>query len=116
MALERRRHVRVHPTADYDLRVELTLDGITHLLQVVNVGLGGIGLLIEGPVAERKVGDSLRLVIALPSGMRFRADAELQHMSRGKGVCGAKLLGLDEPSATALGRYVSELLVRGAPG
>jgi c-di-GMP-binding flagellar brake protein YcgR len=113
MVPERRRYIRVRPSSDYDLRVELVDDGITYLLQVVDVAIGGIGLLLDGPVLRRTVGERISLVIQLPRGQRFEVKADIQHMSQGRGVCGINFVDIDETGATALGRYVSELLVRG---
>ena len=113
MAVERRRFVRARPTSDFDLRVEVSHDGITYVLQVVDVGVGGIGLLLEHPIDKRSVGEELPLTLTLPSELRFTATGRVQHRSEPTQVCGVELTSLDQGQSGALSRYVGDLLVRG---
>ena len=88
-------------------------DGITYVLQVVDVGVGGVGLLLDHPIDKRSVAESIKLTLTLPNEMRFEATARIQHRSETTSVCGVELTSLDPAQSAALSRYVGDLLVRG---
>lgn len=80
-------------------------------VQVVDLSLGGVGILIEPPVDGYELGASLDLRIATPEAEPVRATAVVRH--RARGVCGAEFQRLSEVALAALHRAVAELLERG---
>jgi len=108
---DRRRHVRVRPTGDYDVRVEIVEGAVFSRAQVVDLSLGGVGMLIEPPVDGYAVQSALELRISTPEAEPVRVSALVRHNARG--VCGAEFQGLSEAALSALRRAVSELLERG---
>lgn len=110
-AWDRRRHVRVRPAADYDVRVELCEGAVFTRCQVVDLSLGGIGLLIEPPVDTYGPSTSFELRVTTPEAEPVRMNVLVKHCARG--VCGAEFVNPEEATMAALSRAVSELLERG---
>lgn len=111
---ERRQNVRVRPAADYDVRVELVDGMVTVQLSVVDIAIGGMGLLIDQLFADREVGTELRLRIAFPGFPAFETIGDLRHTEkRVGGKCGVQLARLTRDETTALRRSVAELQERG---
>jgi hypothetical protein len=108
---DRRRHVRVRPAADYDVRVEVVEGALFLRVQVVDVSLGGLGILIEPPVDAYQLGGALELRLTTPEAEPLRVKAIVRH--RARGVCGVEFQELSEPALAALRRGVAELLERG---
>ena len=44
---ERRQNVRVHPAADYDIIVEYVSGLVSVRLQVIDIAIGGMGLVVD---------------------------------------------------------------------
>ncbi len=107
---DRRRHVRVRLAADYDVRVEVIDGAVFSRIQVVDLSLGGVGILIEPPIVY-ELHAALDLRISTPEAEPVRVSAIVRH--RARGVCGAEFLKLTEPAMAALHRAVAELLERG---
>jgi c-di-GMP-binding flagellar brake protein YcgR len=109
---DRRRHVRVRPAADYDVRVEAVDGAVFSRVEVVDMSLGGLGILIEPPVDTFQLGAGIELRIGTPEAAEpVRAQAIVRH--RARGVCGVEFQNLSEAAVNALRRAVSELLERG---
>jgi hypothetical protein len=108
---DRRRHVRVRPAADYDVRVELVDGAVFSRVEVVDLSLGGLGILIEPPIDTRELGAALELRVGTPEAEPVRVKAVVRH--RARGVCGVEFQNLDEAALAALRRAVAELLERG---
>jgi hypothetical protein len=108
---DRRRHVRVRPAADYDVRVELVEGAVFSRVEVVDLSLGGVGVLIEPPVDTYQLGAALELRVGTPEAQPVRVQAIVRH--RARGVCGMEFQHLDEAALAALRRVVAELLERG---
>lgn len=108
---DRRRHVRVRPASDYDIRVELVDGAVFSRVQVVDLSLGGLGILIEPPVDAYELNAALELRIGTPEAEPVRVMATVRH--RARGVCGAEFKTLSEAAMAALHRAVAELLERG---
>lgn len=108
---DRRRHVRVRPAADYDVRVELVEGAVFSRVEVVDVSLGGLGILIEPPIDAYQPGAPLDLRVGTPEAGSVRLKAVVRH--RARGVCGMEFQNLDEAALAALHRVVAELLERG---
>jgi c-di-GMP-binding flagellar brake protein YcgR len=108
---DRRRHVRVRLAADYDVCVEIVEGAVFSRVQVVDLSLGGVGILIEPPVDAYELGAALELRIGTPEADPVRVSAVVRH--RARGVCGAEFQRLGEPAVAALRRAVAELLERG---
>lgn len=110
-AWDRRRHVRVRPAADYDVVVEVCEGAVFTRCQVVDLSLGGVGLLIEPPVDAYGAGAAFELRVTTPEAESVRVNALVKHCARG--VCGAEFVEPKEEASIALRRAVSELLERG---
>jgi c-di-GMP-binding flagellar brake protein YcgR len=108
---DRRRHVRVRPAADYDVGIELCDGAVFSRLQVVDLSLGGVGLLIEPPIDTYEAGVRFELRVSTPEAKPVRVMATVRH--RARGVCGAEFQELNEAASSALRRAVGELLERG---
>jgi PilZ domain len=109
---DRRRHVRVRPAADYDVRVELVDGAVFSRVEVVDMSLGGLGILIEPPFDTYQLGAPIDLRIGTPEAEPVRVKALVRH--RARGVCGVAFQDLGEAALAALHRAVGELLERGS--
>lgn len=111
---ERRRDVRVRPAAEDDVRVELTLGQVTAPLSVLDISVGGIGVLVTDVLAACKVGDDVVLTIWLRGGKGLVIRSNVRHIGpRGFGVCGLLFQDLSEGAGAAIRRCVGDLLQRG---
>lgn len=108
---DRRRHVRVRPAVDYDVRVEVVEGAVFSRVEVVDISLGGLGILIEPPVDNYQLGALLELRVATPAAEPVRVAAVVRH--RARGVCGVEFQRLSDVALAALESVVSELLERG---
>jgi hypothetical protein len=108
---DRRKHVRVRPAGDYDVSVEIVDGAVFSRVQVVDLSLGGVGILIEPPVDRYGLNEALELRISTPEAEPVRVSALVRH--RARGICGAEFQGLSEKALAALRRAVAELLERG---
>lgn len=97
--------------ADYDVRVELVEGAVFSRLEVVDLSLGGLGILAEPPIDTYQVDALLDLRVGTPEAEPVRVKAIVRHFSRG--VCGVEFQNLDEAALSALRRAVAELLERG---
>ena len=93
------------------MRVEVVDGAVFSRIQVVDLSLGGVGMLIEPPVDGYKLNAALELRISTPEAEPVRVSALVRHNARG--VCGVEFQGLSEVALSALRRAVSELLERG---
>lgn len=111
---ERRQHVRVRPTADYTIRIEVG-DGLVKVqLLVVDAAVGGVGLELAEQIADLPVGSEIRLGVTLPGVPRFETTGTIRYtQGRVGGRCGVHLDKLTEAQQSALSKAVSELLERG---
>jgi hypothetical protein len=109
---DRRRHVRVRPAADYDVVVEVVDGAVFSRVEVVDMSLGGLGILIEPPVDVYELGAKLDLRIGTPEAEPVRVAALVRH--RARGVCGVEFHNLGEPAGAVLRRAIAELLERGS--
>src|SRR4051812_44403588 len=96
---DRRRHVRVRLAGDYDVRVEIVEGAVFSRVQVVDLSLGGVGILIEPPVDGYALHTALELRISTPEADSVRVSAVVRHGARG--ICGAEFQGLSEAALAA---------------
>lgn len=109
---DRRRHVRVRPAVDYDVIVELVDGAVFSRVQVVDLSVGGLGILIEPQMDAYELGAPLELRIGTPEAAEpVRVSAVVRH--RARGVCGVEFQSVNDAAVAALRRAVSELLERG---
>jgi hypothetical protein len=109
---ERRVHVRVRPAPDYDVSASFSDDGIVWLgLQVLDLSVGGIGVLVSEDLLEKGAGDKLRLRLELPIGSS-EILGTIRHISR-TGICGVQFDGPGDAEQTRIRTAVGELLERG---
>jgi len=111
---ERRQNVRVHPVVDYDIVVEYVSGLVSVRLQVVDIAIGGIGLLADELFAGAPVGSPLPLRLTFPGFPKFQTDAEVRHCSKATGgKCGVALPALSDEERSILQHAVGELQERG---
>ncbi len=111
---ERRQNVRVRPAPDYEVKIDYG-DGLVKVqCSVMDVAVGGVGLVVDELFAAVKAGDHISLGVSLPGHERFETRASMRY-TQGKagGRCGVHFDNLTEEQQTALSRAVSELLERG---
>lgn len=101
----------MRPAADYDVRVELVEGAVFSRVEVVDMSLGGLGILIDPTIDNCQPGATLDLRVGTPEAEPVRVKAVVRH--RARGVCGMEFQNLDEAALSALRRAVGELLERG---
>lgn len=111
---ERRQNVRVRPTPDYDIKIEYEEGLVKVRLSIIDLAVGGIGVLVDELFSGTTPGTPLRLSVALPDYEIFETDATLRHSTgRAGGRCGFHFGSLTAAQQKAWSRAVSELLERG---
>jgi len=110
---ERRQNVRVRPAPGVPITILATLKGERVPLQVLDVSVGGIGLLRGTELAEVNVGEELLLELSLG-----KAPFELKVSVRHRGphehsACGVQFRELSDAHTTEIRRYVADMLERG---
>ena len=111
---ERRQNVRVRPTGDYDIGIDLGTGVVKTRVSVVNVAVGGVALVLAEQMVDLAVGGSVRLGVTLPGVPRFETVGAVRYtQGRSGGRCGIHFDKLTEEQQNALSRAVSELLERG---
>ena len=114
MQQERRQNVRVRPAPDYDIVIEFEEGLVTVQLAVVDVAVGGIGVLVDELFSGLSVGGEIRMRVRLPDRNPFETVAVLRHTTgHVGGRCGFHFRYLQTEQQTAWGKAVSELLERG---
>lgn len=114
MSAERRRHVRVKPTADLPARVALGLDSLVReTAEVHDVSVGGLALGSK-QLASSAHGTRLRLELMLGGFGDHRVNVEIR-WTAGE-VVGVELVEPAPEAAQAIRKYVAELLERGQGG
>ncbi len=96
---------------DYDIVAEVCEGAVFTRCQIVDLSLGGVGLLMEAPIDRYEPGSSFELRLTTPESKPFRALVTVKHQARG--VCGAGFESLSDEASSAMRRAVSELLERG---
>jgi hypothetical protein len=103
----------VRPAQDYDVTVWFSDDGIVWLsVQVVDLSVGGLGLLVSEDLGHKRAGDRLRLRLALPEQESLEMSGVVRHIGS-RGICGVQF---HEPTESAMAHVraaVAELLERG---
>jgi hypothetical protein len=111
---ERRQNVRVRPTADYAIGIQLGSGIVKVQLFVLDVAVGGVAVEVSEQLLSLQVGSELRLGVTLPGVPRFETTATLRHtQGRLGGRCGFHFDKLSNAEQSALSKAVSELLERG---
>lgn len=108
---ERRRHVRLKPSAEVPARVSLVGDGLMReMLDVVDISVGGMAL-TAAVLNDTKPGERMKLQIALAGSEEHAIDVVTRWTKAG--VVGVEVVDADPRAAQAISRYVAELLERG---
>lgn len=113
-ARERRRDVRIRPISELPAEARL-LEG-DRRLEVTDVSVGGLAVSMREELGDLELGSRHGLRLSL--GRYGDLDLEVEVRHRGGDVAGTiGLMFVDPPSQTVstLGRYVAELMERGAP-
>jgi len=113
---DRRRHVRVQPTADYAVDVSVVQGIVFERARVVDISVAGLGLLLEPPFDRFSVGQKLTLRVLFPEAAPLDVAAVVRHTTRATGIWGIEIDRNDERVMRALRHAVSELLERAASG
>lgn len=111
-AKERRRHVRMKPLPELPAAAKLTVGAISEVIAVQDISVGGMALGTEGALRGRKAGEKLSLQLALGAHAGYAITAEVRYV--GQGTIGFEFVDLTPEAATAIRKYVAELLERGA--
>lgn len=111
---ERRKNVRVRPSSDYDIKIEYEEGLVKVRLSIIDLAVGGVGVLVDELFSNTPPGTPLRLTVTLPAFDTFETDAVLRHSSgRAGGRSGFHFSVLTPEQQKAWSRAVSELLERG---
>lgn len=111
---ERRQNVRVRPTTDYDIGIDLGTGVVKMRLSVVNVAVGGVAVVLTEQLVGRAAEETIRLGVTLPGVPRFETVGTIRYtQGREGGRCGIHFNQLTADQQNALSRAVSELLERG---
>jgi hypothetical protein len=111
---ERRQNVRVRPTGDYDIGIDLGTGVVKVRLSVVNAAVGGVAVVLTEQLIGKAAGDEIPLGVTLPGVPRFETIGSVRYtQGRTGGRCGIHFDKLTEEQQVALSRAVSELLERG---
>ena len=111
---ERRQNVRVRPTGDYDIGIDIGTGVVKARLSVVNAAVGGVAVVVSEQLVGMSTGDEVRLGVTLPGVPRFETTGSIRYtQGRVGGRCGIHFDKLTEEQQSALSRAVSELLERG---
>lgn len=104
----------MRPTADLPARAVLVAEsGAEAALDVVDVSVGGLALSASAPLAGARPGERVRVRVALGPFGEHALDTVVRWV--GDGVVGVEALELAPAALRGIGRYVAELLTRGAP-
>lgn len=91
----------------------LVVEGIVaEKIGVVDIGVGGLGLLLDTVPKRFVEAGVMRLRITLPGHATFEVGATIRHISPRWGVCGVQIDPDDRPASKALQLTVSELFER----
>ena len=108
---DRRRHVRLKPSAEVPARVALLGDGLMReALDIVDISVGGLAL-ASPALKDSKAGARLKLVITL--GTHDDHAVEVVTRWATSETIGVELVDPPLAATQALGKYVAELLERG---
>ncbi|NRA34360.1 MAG: PilZ domain-containing protein [Polyangiaceae bacterium] len=114
MGAERRKHVRVCPTADMPLVLTCGDGMISQSLQVMDVSLGGLALIVDDALMTRNVGDVMPIHWKTTGGGAVELPAVIRHKAATEGgICGVEFEDLSDSALNVLERYVTEMFERG---
>ena len=111
---ERRKNVRVRPSADYDIGLALLRPPVNIARSVLDVAVGGVGVVVDEVFAGAEIGSRLKISVTLPEQEPFVTQANVRYCAPASG--GRSGLHFDQLTAeqqAAFSRAVSELLERG---
>lgn len=113
--MERRKHLRVRPTPDHEVGVEVVMESGVAKAAVVDVSMGGFGLLVTPALRALKIGETVILRVLLPRTSLIEVQAIVRHVTKlEQGIAGVEFVALSDEATSKLRRYVSELFERGA--
>ncbi len=104
----------MRPISELPARARL-LGGEDLALRVWDVSVGGLAIVADPRIAHLGPGDRTRLHLDLGRYGAFDLDVEVRHRGGDTGTVGMQLVSPPPEVTTAVGRYVAELLERGAP-
>ncbi len=108
---ERRRHVRLKPSAEAPIRVALVGDGLMReMVDVVDVSVGGMAL-TAAVLSGAMPGQRMKLHVALGNEEEHAIDVVTRWTAGA--IVGVEVVDAPPRAAQAISRYVGELLERG---
>lgn len=111
MTQERRRHVRIKPTAAMPARAVRALDALLQeTVEIVDISVGGMAL----ASVRAEPGTKMRLTLSLAGHGEHVLETEVRWAARDS--IGVAFVDPPAEAAQAIQRYVAELLERGAAG
>lgn len=111
-ATDRRRHVRLKPTAEVPARVALLGDGpMREALDVIDISIGGMAL-ASPALAGSQAGARMKLVITL--GTLDEQAIEVVTRWASAETVGVEMVDPAPAATQAIGKYVADLLERGS--
>lgn len=110
---ERRRHVRIRPLPELPAKLVRVDSDVEEELEVYDVSIGGLGVFTKGSIPSMSRGQNMRVRIDLARYGRFDLVANVRHV--GDAVTGCEVDELPPGYVSAVGRFIAELLERGAP-
>lgn len=111
---ERRQYVRVRPTADYEIRVEVRTGEIREGMLLVDLSVGGVKLLLSSTIESVPIGGEVELRLQAPRDPPCEIRAALRYRSVALGTCGLQFLEPSEAALRLLRHAVGDLLERGS--
>lgn len=109
---ERRRHVRIRPVAELPARLVRLDRAPEESLEVFDVSMHGIGIVTSGSIRDAARDEAVRARLDLGRYGVHEVLARVRHV--GANLTGSELEAPTAALTSALGRYIAELLERGA--
>jgi hypothetical protein len=111
--IERRKHVRIRPLPELPIAVARLGQGAIHeSLEVIDASVGGLALAKEGSLTRAEVGERFEVRLTLGALGEHRVDVVVRWT--GPHQTGVEFVDMGPEPASAVRKYVAELLERGA--
>ncbi len=97
------------------MAVEVVTEAGVAKAPVVDVSVGGFGLLVTPAIRALKIGETVILRVLFPRAPLTELSAIVRHVTKlEQGIAGLEFVDLSDEAASRLRRYVSEAFERGA--
>lgn len=109
---ERRKHVRIRPLPELPVKVVRLDVEPPEPVAVYDISIGGLGLVTGGSLKTTARDQTVTLSIDVGRYGQFELPAKIRYV--GITITGAELVDPPHAATSAFGRYLAELLERGA--